>query len=100
MAPLLRLPANIRFSGKAGAAGALDSGEVCMRPIAEFAHSGLPADVLQSVSGFKAPSPIQAQAWPLALQGLDMIGIAATGSGVVLLLSLLVCFFFLVCAVF
>ena len=54
---------------------------MCLRPIAEFAQSGLPSDVLQSVSGFKAPSPIQAQAWPLALQGLDMIGIAATGSG-------------------
>lgn len=54
---------------------------MCLRPIAEFAQSGLPADVLQSVSGFKAPSPIQAQAWPLVLQGLDMIGIAATGSG-------------------
>jgi ATP-dependent RNA helicase DBP3 len=31
--------------------------------------------------GFKNPSPIQAQCWPLLLSGQDAIGIAATGSG-------------------
>jgi ATP-dependent RNA helicase DBP3 len=31
--------------------------------------------------GFKTPSPIQAQCWPLLLSGQDAIGIAATGSG-------------------
>lgn len=63
------------------AAGALDGGKVCLRPITSFDQSGLGGEVLQAVRGFKAPSPIQSQAWPLALQGLDMIGIAATGSG-------------------
>jgi len=32
-------------------------------------------------AGFPGPSQIQAHAWPLAVQGKDVIGIAATGSG-------------------
>jgi len=32
-------------------------------------------------AGFTAPTPIQSQAWPIALQGNDMICIAKTGSG-------------------
>lgn len=32
-------------------------------------------------SGFKHPTPIQAQGWPIALSGKDMVGIASTGSG-------------------
>ncbi|XP_064605795.1 probable ATP-dependent RNA helicase DDX43 [Liolophura sinensis] len=31
--------------------------------------------------GFTSPSPIQTQAWPILLQGLDLIGIAQTGTG-------------------
>jgi len=31
--------------------------------------------------GYKAPTPIQAEAIPLALQGRDLIGLAETGSG-------------------
>ena len=31
--------------------------------------------------GFKTPTPIQAEAIPLALQGRDLIGLAETGSG-------------------
>lgn len=31
--------------------------------------------------GFKTPSPIQAQAWPILLKGEDLIGIAQTGTG-------------------
>jgi ATP-dependent RNA helicase DDX43 len=31
--------------------------------------------------GFEHPTPIQCQAWPLALQGHDVIGIAQTGTG-------------------
>ena len=34
-----------------------------------------------SRAGFDAPSPIQAQGWPVALTGSDLIGIAETGSG-------------------
>lgn len=32
-------------------------------------------------AGFKAPTPIQSQGWPMALSGRDLVGIAATGSG-------------------
>lgn len=31
--------------------------------------------------GFLKPSPIQCQSWPILMQGLDMIGIAQTGTG-------------------
>lgn len=32
-------------------------------------------------AGFSAPTPIQAQSWPVALQGRDIVAIARTGSG-------------------
>uniref|UniRef100_A0AAR2IXB7 RNA helicase n=1 Tax=Pygocentrus nattereri TaxID=42514 RepID=A0AAR2IXB7_PYGNA len=31
--------------------------------------------------GFQKPTPIQSQAWPVVLRGLDLIGIAQTGTG-------------------
>ena len=31
--------------------------------------------------GFNEPTAIQAQGWPIALSGRDMVGIAQTGSG-------------------
>ncbi|XP_014804794.1 PREDICTED: probable ATP-dependent RNA helicase DDX43 [Calidris pugnax] len=31
--------------------------------------------------GFHKPTPIQSQAWPIILQGIDVIGIAQTGTG-------------------
>ncbi|RXN01432.1 putative ATP-dependent RNA helicase DDX43 [Acipenser ruthenus] len=31
--------------------------------------------------GFQRPTPIQSQAWPIVLQGFDLIGIAQTGTG-------------------
>lgn len=31
--------------------------------------------------GFVEPTPIQAQGWPMAMKGRDLIGIAETGSG-------------------
>lgn len=32
-------------------------------------------------AGFSAPTPIQAQSWPVALSGRDIVAIAKTGSG-------------------
>lgn len=32
-------------------------------------------------AGFSAPTPIQAQSWPVAIQGRDIVAIAKTGSG-------------------
>ncbi|KXZ43232.1 hypothetical protein GPECTOR_97g770 [Gonium pectorale] len=37
--------------------------------------------MLHATRTFVAPSPIQAQCWPIILAGRDLIGIAATGSG-------------------
>lgn len=41
------------------------------------------ADVLAAIrnAGFKDPTAIQSQGWPMALSGRDLVGIAATGSG-------------------
>eukprot|EP00439_Symbiodinium_sp_Y106_P042750 s2415_g5.t1 len=34
-----------------------------------------------ATAGFAAPSPIQAQSWPIAVQGSDLVAVAKTGSG-------------------
>lgn len=36
---------------------------------------------------FTDPTPIQSQGWPVALSGLDMVGVAMTGSGKTLSVS-------------
>ncbi|CAE8626000.1 unnamed protein product [Polarella glacialis] len=41
--------------------------------------ASIQADLMKA--GFPAPSQIQQYAWPLAMQGQDCIGVAATGSG-------------------
>jgi ATP-dependent RNA helicase DeaD len=48
-----------------------------------FADLGLAADLLEAIHdvGYEAPSPIQEQAIPPLLEGLDVIGQAQTGSG-------------------
>ncbi|WP_372999973.1 DEAD/DEAH box helicase [Sulfurimonas sp.] len=48
-----------------------------------FADLGLSKDILRSVqqAGFVTPSPIQAAAIPLVLQGRDIVGQAHTGTG-------------------
>ena len=32
-------------------------------------------------AGYRDPTPIQAQSWPIAMQGRDLVSIAKTGSG-------------------
>jgi ATP-dependent RNA helicase DDX5/DBP2 len=53
------------------------------KPVLTFDEASMPDYVLSEVlkQGFKEPSPIQAQGWPMALLGRDMIGISRTGSG-------------------
>ena len=48
-----------------------------------FADLGLAPELLQAVAaqGFEQPSPIQAQAIPVALEGRDVVGQSQTGSG-------------------
>ncbi|KAG4395654.1 hypothetical protein GLYMA_19G006000v4 [Glycine max] len=52
-------------------------------PLASFGSTGFPSELLREVqnAGFSAPTPIQAQSWPIALQGRDIVAIAKTGSG-------------------
>ncbi|KAK9012494.1 hypothetical protein V6N11_040543 [Hibiscus sabdariffa] len=52
-------------------------------PFSSFESTGLPSEILREVhnAGFSAPTPIQAQSWPIALQGRDIVAIAKTGSG-------------------
>ncbi len=52
-------------------------------PPASFRELGLPAPLLASLDevGYETPSPIQAQAIPRLLEGLDLLGQAPTGTG-------------------
>src|SRR5262245_55894534 len=52
-------------------------------PSVTFESLGLEADILKSLDkmGFKDPSPVQAKAIPLVLNGHDLIALAQTGSG-------------------
>lgn len=52
-------------------------------PSFEFSEGGFPPYVMDEIckQGFERPTAIQAQGWPIALSGRDMVGIAQTGSG-------------------
>jgi len=58
-------------------------GNDCPRPIRVFEESRLPEDIIENLktAGFKAPTPIQMQCWPMIMTGQDVIGVAQTGSG-------------------
>lgn len=56
--------------------------------VTDFEHplvtDAFPAFVSAAIKreGFRRPTPIQAQSWPIIMQGHDMIGIAETGYGI------------------
>src|SRR5579862_4071374 len=52
-------------------------------PLTDFAALGLSPELLNAVAdaGYVTPTPIQAQAIPLVLQGRDVLGCAQTGTG-------------------
>jgi hypothetical protein len=54
-------------------------------PMARFAdaHGSFTPTMLQALraANFTEPTPIQAQSWPIALAGHDMVSVAETGSG-------------------
>ena len=58
-------------------------GRAVPKPIATFEEASFPRHMLDCLyqQGFKEPTPIQAQGWPMALSGQDFVGIAQTGSG-------------------
>ncbi|CAK1585885.1 unnamed protein product [Parnassius mnemosyne] len=52
-------------------------------PSIYFEEGGFPDYAMREIlkQGFPHPTPIQAQGWPIALSGRDLVGIAQTGSG-------------------
>jgi ATP-dependent RNA helicase DDX5/DBP2 len=52
-------------------------------PHQEFKEANFSPVILNQLAkqGFVTPTPIQAQGWPIALSGRDLLGIAMTGSG-------------------
>ncbi|CAG0920988.1 unnamed protein product [Notodromas monacha] len=52
-------------------------------PMITYADADLPEFLMSEFArnSFKAPTAIQAQGWPVALSGRDMVGVAQTGSG-------------------
>ncbi|RNA22526.1 ATP-dependent RNA helicase DDX42 [Brachionus plicatilis] len=59
------------------------TGASIAKPVCSFAHFNFDELLMKQIrkSEFTAPTPIQAQAVPIALSGRDIIGIAKTGSG-------------------
>jgi len=52
------------------------------KPVKSFSETNFPKDLLNAVcEGFTAPTPIQANAWPILRAKRDIVGIACTGSG-------------------
>ncbi|CAL8271014.1 unnamed protein product [Lota lota] len=58
-------------------------GSGCPKPVTNFSQAHFPQHVMDVLmqQNFKEPTAIQAQGFPLALSGRDMVGIAQTGSG-------------------
>jgi len=58
-------------------------GDSIPKPVLTFEESPFPTYVLEVVKkiGYSEPTPIQAQGWPMACCGRDVVGIAQTGSG-------------------
>ncbi|XP_022910837.1 ATP-dependent RNA helicase p62-like isoform X2 [Onthophagus taurus] len=52
-------------------------------PIQHFEEANFPDYVMDGImrQQYDQPTPIQAQGWPIAMSGKDMVGIAQTGSG-------------------
>ncbi|XP_037815464.1 ATP-dependent RNA helicase p62 isoform X2 [Lucilia sericata] len=52
-------------------------------PIQDFDEAYFPDYCMKEIvrQGYKAPTPIQAQGWPIAMSGHNFVGIAKTGSG-------------------
>ncbi|KOB69589.1 putative ATP-dependent RNA helicase DDX17 [Operophtera brumata] len=59
------------------------SGNNVPRPNHVFDEGNFPDHVMSTIKeqGWTDPTGIQAQGWPIALSGRDMVGIASTGSG-------------------
>ncbi|XP_044152720.1 probable ATP-dependent RNA helicase DDX5 [Bufo gargarizans] len=58
-------------------------GQNCPKPVLQFHEASFPVTIMEALKrqNFTEPTPIQSQGWPVALSGLDMVGVAMTGSG-------------------
>lgn len=58
-------------------------GQNVPRPSQLFEEGNFPEYLMNEITrlGFEEPTAIQAQGWPIALSGRDLVGIAQTGSG-------------------
>ena len=61
----------------------IQRGQNVPNPITSFADANLPDYVMKEIQRqkYSEPTAIQAQGWPVALSGQNMVGIAMTGSG-------------------
>ncbi|KAH9621462.1 hypothetical protein KSS87_011600 [Heliosperma pusillum] len=61
----------------------LRTGCISLWPLKTFEECGFPPPLLTAIAkqGYEKPTSIQCQALPIVLSGLDIIGIAKTGSG-------------------
>ena len=59
------------------------TGGGCPPPFLTFEEAQYPPDIMGEIhrAGFTHPTPIQAQCWPIAMAGRDIVGVAKTGSG-------------------
>ena len=60
------------------------------KPVFFFDEAGFPEYVIQTIArqNWTRPTAIQSQGWPMALSGRDVVGIAQTGSGKTLSVSI------------
>jgi superfamily II DNA/RNA helicase len=58
-------------------------GQVLPEPVQKFEQAPFGKKIRAALcdAGFAAPSPIQAQGWPVAVSGTDLVAVAKTGSG-------------------
>jgi len=61
----------------------IESSEALPDPVRAFSDAPFDTRILQQFQklGWTEPSPVQAQAWPIAMGGRDIIAVAKTGSG-------------------
>jgi len=73
--------AAVRAESKMTLNGNMYGKDALYHPVSSFAQAGFSKQLLTCTAGFKAPTAIQAQCWPVLLMGRDAIAIAETGSG-------------------
>ena len=79
-------PEDFRKEHQLQVTGNADSGSgqyVCPAPMTSFAQTPFAQPIRKALdaAGFPNPTPTQAQVWPIALSGRDVITVAKTGSG-------------------